>query len=114
MNSLGGNMRNRRLVIPGALSVAIISLGAVTLEGKAEPPTPAQPLQAVTVAPVPEREIAPWDEFTGRLQGVDQVEIGARVSGYIHQVAFTVGGDVRKGEVVFQIGPRPYQAELAR
>src|SRR4051794_19934376 len=114
MNSLGGNMQNGRLVIPGALSVAIISLGAVTLERKAEPPTPAQPLQAVTVAPVPEREIAEWDEFTGRLQAVDQVEIRARVSGYIQQVSFTEGREVRKGEVLFEIDPRPYQAELAR
>jgi RND family efflux transporter MFP subunit len=107
-------MRNRRLVIPGALSVAVISLGAVTLERKTEPPTPPQPLQAVTVAPVPEREIADWDEFTGRLQAVDQVEIRPRVSGYIQQVTFTEGREVQKGEVLFQIDPRPYQAELAR
>jgi RND family efflux transporter MFP subunit len=68
----------------------------------------------VTVAPVPQREIAEWDEFTGRLEAVDQVEIRPRVSGYIQRVAFTEGREVKKGEVLFEIDPRPYQAELAR
>jgi RND family efflux transporter MFP subunit len=68
----------------------------------------------VTVAEVPEREIAEWDEFTGRLEAVDQVEIRPRVSGYITRVTFDEGKEVRKGEVLFEIDPRPYQAELAR
>jgi RND family efflux transporter MFP subunit len=66
------------------------------------------------VAPVLEREIAEWDEFTGRLEAVDQVEIRPRVSGYITRVTFEEGKEVKKGEVLFQIDPRPYQAELAR
>jgi RND family efflux transporter MFP subunit len=68
----------------------------------------------VTVAPVAQREVAEWDEFTGRLQAVDQVEIRPRVSGYITRVTFDEGKEVRKGEVLFEIDPRPYQAELAR
>ena len=63
---------------------------------------------------MPEREIAEWDEFTGRLEAVDQVEIRPRVSGYIKRVTFAEGKEVRKGEVLFEIDPRPYQAELAR
>lgn len=105
-------MRTRRLAIP-ALSVAILALGALTLRGKDEPPA-APPLQQVTVAQVPEREIAEWDEFTGRLEAVDQVEIRPRVSGYIARVTFDEGKEVKKGEVLFEIDPRPYQAELAR
>src|SRR5829696_9971653 len=113
VNSFGGNMRNRRLAVPGVLSVAVLSLGALTLGRSKEPPA-APPLQAVTMAEVPQREISEWDEFTGRLQAVDQVEIRPRVSGYIQRVTFTEGREVRKGEVLFEIDPRPYQAELAR
>jgi membrane fusion protein, multidrug efflux system len=108
-------MRTRRLVITSTLGLAALSLAALTLTSRAEEKAPAAPpLQAVTVAPVPEREIAEWDEFTGRLQAVDQVEIRPRVSGYIQRVTFTEGREVRKGEVLFQIDPRPYEAELAR
>jgi RND family efflux transporter MFP subunit len=108
-------MRTRRLVITGTLGLAGLSLAALTLTSRAEEKPPAAPpLQAVTVAPVPEREISEWDEFTGRLEAVDQVEIRPRVSGYIQRIAFTEGREVRKGEVLFEIDPRPYQAELAR
>jgi RND family efflux transporter MFP subunit len=108
-------MQNRRIVIIGTLGLAGLSLAALSLNSRAEDKAPAAPpLQAVTVAPVPEREVAEWDEFTGRLEAVDQVEIRPRVSGYIQRVTFTEGREVKKGEVLFQIDPRPYQAELAR
>jgi multidrug efflux system membrane fusion protein len=106
-------MQTRRLALIGVLSLAGLSLAALTVSGGKEPPA-APPLQAVTVAAVPEREIAEWDEFTGRLEAVDQVEIRPRVSGYIKRVTFDEGKEVRKGEVLFEIDPRPYQAELAR
>jgi multidrug efflux system membrane fusion protein len=108
-------MQIRRLVLTGTLGLAGISLAALTLNSRADDkPAAAPPLQAVTVAPVPEREISEWDEFTGRLEAVDQVEIRPRVSGYIKRVTFTEGREVKKGEVLFEIDPRPYQAELAR
>ncbi|HZN97748.1 MAG TPA: efflux RND transporter periplasmic adaptor subunit, partial [Gemmatimonadales bacterium] len=106
-------MRIRRLAIPGFLALAGVSIAALTLRGEKEPPT-AAPLQAVTVAQVLQREIADWDEFTGRLEAVDQVEIRPRVSGYITRVLFDEGKEVKKGEVLFEIDPRPYQADLAR
>jgi RND family efflux transporter MFP subunit len=68
----------------------------------------------VSVAPVLQRDIAEWDEFSGRLQAVDQVEIRPRVSGYIKHVTFTEGREVKKGETLFEIDPRPYQADLER
>jgi multidrug efflux system membrane fusion protein len=108
-------MQTRRLVLTGTLGLAGISLAALTLNSRADDkPAAAPPLQTVTVAPVPEREISEWDEFTGRLEAVDQVEIRPRVSGYIKRVTFTEGREVKKGEVLFEIDPRPYQAELAR
>jgi RND family efflux transporter MFP subunit len=78
-----------------------------------QPPAPPPP-PAVTVAAVPVREVTDWDEFTGRFEAVDAVEIRPRVSGYIRAVAFAEGKQVRKGEVLFEIDPRPYQADLAR
>ncbi len=74
------------------------------------PPPPPPP--AVTVAPVLQRDVAEWDEFSGRLEAVDHVEIRPRVSGYIKRVTFEEGREVRKGEILFQIDPRPYQADL--
>ena len=77
-------------------------------------PRPPPPPPAVTVATVPERDVKEWDEFTGRLQAVDAVEIRPRVSGYIKRVTFAEGKEVRKGDVLFEIDPRPYEADLAR
>ena len=97
-------------------SLALISTLGLTLflagcgAKSADPPPPP----AVTVAPVLERDINEWDEFTGRLQAVDEVEIRPRVSGYIKRVTFPEGKEVRKGEVLFEIDARPYQADLAR
>jgi multidrug efflux system membrane fusion protein len=78
------------------------------------PPPPAPPPQPVTVAEVAQREVTEWDEFTGRLEAVNAVEIRPRVSGYIRRIAFNEGNGVKQGQVLFEIDPRPYQAELAR
>ena len=80
--------------------------------GREAPPPPPPP--QVTVAAVLEREIQEWDEFTGRMQAVDAVEIRPRVSGYVQRIAFVEGNEVRKGDLLFVIDPRPYQAELDR
>jgi RND family efflux transporter MFP subunit len=93
--------------------VAAVGLGSSLVGCKAAPPPPP-PAPPVSVAPVLEREVAEWDEFSGRLQAVDQVEIRPRVSGYIRRVTFTEGREIRKGEVLFEIDPRPYQADLDR
>jgi RND family efflux transporter MFP subunit len=63
------------------------------------------------VAPVIEKRVKDWDEFTGRLQAVETVEIRPRVTGYIDKVAFTEGSLVKRGALLFVIDPRPYQAD---
>jgi multidrug efflux system membrane fusion protein len=68
----------------------------------------------VTVAPVVERDIREWDELTGRLEAVDSVEVRPRVSGQLVRVAFAQGREVAKGDVLCEIDPRPYAADLAR
>jgi RND family efflux transporter MFP subunit len=78
--------------------------------GGAQSPPPPQ----VSVAQVLEKRVKDWDEFTGRLQAVESVEIRPRVSGYIDKVAFTEGSEVKRGDLLFVIDPRPYQAEYDR
>jgi RND family efflux transporter MFP subunit len=76
----------------------------------AQAPTAPQ----VSVATVLERQITDFQEFTGRIEAVERVDLRPRASGYVESVAFREGADVRKGEVLFVIDPRPYAAALKR
>ena len=71
----------------------------------------AAPLPQVTVAAAVSRKVTEFDEFTGRFEAVERVEVRPRVSGYISSVNFTDGNEVKKGDVLFVIDPRPYAAE---
>jgi len=75
-------------------------------------PAPAPP--KVTVSRPVVREVIEWDEYTGRLVAVESVEVRARVSGYLQSIHFNDGAIVKKGNLLFVIDPRPYQAELDR
>ncbi len=70
----------------------------------------APPAPAVTVAPVSQKEIVEWHDFTGRTEAVESVEIRPRASGYIKEVRFQSGQLVKKGDVLFVIDPRDNQA----
>jgi len=72
------------------------------------------PAASVTVAPVEQREIVEWDEFTGRTEPVESVEVRPRVSGYIQEVRFQSGQLVKKGDVLFVIDPRWHKADFDR
>src|SRR5215469_1529126 len=67
-------------------------------------------LPTVTVAAVEQKEVVERDEFTGRIEPVESVEIRPRVSGYIQEVKFQSGQLVKKGDLLFQIDPRWHQA----
>lgn len=97
--------------IATGFALAVAAAGGAGCAPKAEPAPQAMPVTASTVI---EREVAEWDEFTGRLRAIDSVEIRPRVSGYIERIAFTEGGDVKKGDLLFVIDPKPFQAELQR
>ena len=104
-------MRKKPLIV--VVVAAVLVLGAFVLSSRPKAPA-APPPPAVTVAVVPQRDVAEWDEFSGHFEAVDQVEIRPRVSGYIKRVVFAEGKEVRKGEVLFEIDARPYAADLAR
>jgi multidrug efflux system membrane fusion protein len=61
-----------------------------------------------------EKQIEQTQEFSGRLEAIEHVEIRSRVGGFITEVNFKPGSEVKKGEVLFVIDPRPYQAEMDR
>jgi RND family efflux transporter MFP subunit len=96
------------------LTIAALAIAALTLTGcgrneaaqLAAPPPPQ-----VNVAQVVSRKVTEFDEFTGRFEAVERVEIRPRVSGYISSVNFAEGREVRKGDVLFVIDPRPYEAD---
>lgn len=90
---------------------ALLALGAC---GKAPEATQQMPAAQVSVAEVIEQPINEWDEFTGRLEAPESVDIRPRVSGFIDRVAFDEGSLVKKGDLLFQIDPRPFEAEVKR
>src|SRR2546422_2108869 len=107
-------MKMRFILFLTALTLVIsglVMLGTGSSRGLAQqrPPPPA-----VTVAPVEQREIIEWDEFTGRTEPVEMVEVRPRVSGYIQEVRFQSGQLVKKSDVLFVIDPRWHQAEFDR
>ena len=95
-------------MLVGVLAVTGCSkLGAQQQEKQQPPPT-------VTVAPVERQELVEWEEFTGRTEPVESVEVRPRVSGYIQEVRFKSGELVKKGTVLFKIDPRWHEAEFAK
>jgi membrane fusion protein, multidrug efflux system len=92
----------------GILSIFLTAAGC---KKKSAPPPAALPVNVLTVV---EKEVNEWDEFTGRLEAVESVEIRPRVSGYITEIHFEAGAIIKKGDLLYVIDPRPYQADFDR
>ncbi len=95
---------------------AVMVLSAAAARAQGAPPAP--PVQVAT--PLAKR-VTNWDEFTGRFEAREQVEVRARVSGFLDSIHFRDGDMVKKGDLLFTIDQRPYQlavdaakAEVAR
>jgi RND family efflux transporter MFP subunit len=86
----------------------------LTESGCKKAAAPQQGPLPVNVVIVEEKEVREWDEFTGRLEAVESVDIRPRVSGYITEVHFQAGAIVRKDDLLYVIDPRPYQADFDR
>jgi RND family efflux transporter MFP subunit len=103
------------LSCPLVMRILLLALG-IGLAGCARVPS-----QAPAAAPIPvtvsypvERDVTDIADFTGRTAAVDSVEVRARVSGYLDKVNFKEGALVKKDDMLFEIDPRPYRADLER
>src|SRR5216110_1531983 len=92
----------------GLLSILLTTAGC---KKKSAPPQTPLPVNVVTAV---EKEVNEWDEFTGRLEAVESVEIRPRVSGYITEIRFQAGAIIKKDDLLYVIDPRPYQADFDR
>ena len=86
------------------VAVAIVAAASSHVYGQMPPPP------EVDVASVVSKPVRQWDQFTGRIAAIEAVEIRARVSGYLSRVAFKEGDEVKEGDLLFVIDPRPYKA----
>src|SRR5256885_16770952 len=92
----------------GLLLVLLMGIGCRKASAPQQGPLP------VNVVTATEKEVNEWDEFTGRLDPVESVEIRPRVSGYITEIHLEAGAIVKKGDLLYVIDPRPYQADFDR
>ena len=104
---------------PLAAAMALAGLAAFGLSGcddatgkTAEAPAAGGP--PISAATVVEKTITETQEFSGRLEAIEQVQIRPRVGGFITAINFKPGSQIKKGDVLFVIDPRPYQAEANR
>jgi RND family efflux transporter MFP subunit len=96
-------------------ALAAISMLALASCGEKQAQAPsAPPPPAVSVANPVEKRVVEWDEYTGRFDAVDTVEVRARISGVLTEVKFTDGAIVKKGDLLLVIDPRPFQRVLDR
>jgi len=100
----------RALALPLLLAASTLFSGCGPSQAQGGPPM-APPVSA---APAISKDVPLFDEFSGRLEAVDTVEIRSRVAGTLQRVHFRDGQDVRRGELLFSIDARSFAAELAR
>src|SRR5712675_3673692 len=102
-------MNTKHLLAIAALAIGLLVAGCGKHASQTAPPPPV-----VSVIQPVARDVVEWDEYIGRLESPESVEIRARVSGYLDKVHFKEGKEVKKGDLLFTIDPRPYQAEYDR
>ncbi|WP_113408172.1 efflux RND transporter periplasmic adaptor subunit [Hyphomicrobiales bacterium] len=97
--------------VAGAAFYLELPRGAQATEAASQAAPPAIP---VTVAVVEPRDVTSWQEFSGRLEAIDRVEIRPRVAGAIQSVHFREGALVKQGDLLVTIDPAPYEAAVAQ
>lgn len=105
-------MRSRLPSLLTVLSGLAAGLVAGPLTTPAQAQAPGGPPPKVTVAKPVVRQIVEQDQYTGRFDPIDYVEVRARVTGYLEKINFTDGQTVKKGDLLFVIDRRPYKAAL--
>lgn len=99
------------LVLSAAAALVLSACGKPSAQEAGQQPAGGPPVSAAAVI---EKSILETQEFSGRLEAVEHVEIRPRVSGFIASVHFKPGAEVKKGDLLFVIDPRPYEAEANR
>jgi multidrug efflux system membrane fusion protein len=99
-------------LIAAAATAALLAFPSTTSQSSSGPEAP--PPMPVSVATVEPREVVLWDEFSGRLEAVERVEIRSRVAGAIEAAHFREGTLVAKGDLLITIDPKPFAAEVER
>lgn len=94
--------------------LAVAGLAPALLAACSRPQAPQQALPAVVVAQPLRQSVTDWDDYAGRFEAVDTVEVRPRVAGAIQSVHFQDGQRVQKGQLLFVIDPRPFEAQMAR
>lgn len=89
--------------------VLLLSVSPFACAREVAPPPPPPKVDVVQAV---DREVLEWDEYTARLEAVESVEIRPRVTGYLQSVHFQDGAIVKKGDLLFVVDPRPYEAIL--
>ncbi|PKF31552.1 efflux RND transporter periplasmic adaptor subunit [Acinetobacter proteolyticus] len=111
---------SRKQLTLSAVIVAIFATGGSFIlfqekaDAKATPTASSPPAATVDVASVVSQTITDWQEYSGRLEAIDQVDVRPQVSGKLIAVHFKDGSLVNKGDLLFTIDPRPFEAELNR
>jgi RND family efflux transporter MFP subunit len=103
-----------RLRSAAQASAVLLSAALLAGCGKDAQSQPAPPPTKVEVTGVVFKDLRQWDDVTGHLEAIDSVGVRPRVGGFIDEVRFQEGARVKKGDVLFQIDPRPFQAEVDR
>jgi RND family efflux transporter MFP subunit len=99
--------------LANALALSLLLAACAALLTACSPPKRASlPTPKVTVSHPQMGTVTNWDEYPGHLEAVEMVEIRPRVAGYIDSIHFQDGAEVKAGDLLFVIDPRPYQAEL--
>ena len=101
-----------RSTVVSALSIVVFTLAATAACSKKEAPPPPPP--EVQVAPVVQKDVPIYIELVGATLGSEDVEIRARVEGYLSAVSFTEGSFVKRGQLLYKIDPQPFQAALSQ
>jgi multidrug efflux pump subunit AcrA (membrane-fusion protein) len=96
-----------------AVVIALIPALAACGQDRSQPSAAAPVPPAVTVAKPVSKKLADQDEYVGRFVAVESVAVRARVSGYLDAIHFRDGQIVRKGDLLFTIDRRPFEATLA-
>ncbi|MGH9353215.1 MAG: biotin/lipoyl-binding protein [Terriglobia bacterium] len=117
-----GRARLSQSTKAAALLTAIVCLGGLLVmpgcstraSGKDQKPAISFPPTAVIVAPVVRKTVPIYGEYVGQTAAVNMVEIRSQVEGFLEKISFVEGSTVQKGQLLFQIDPREYEASVMK